>query len=444
MWVANSALSAFLDSLAAFMLKRIAVTELCLGMHIHELCGSWMEHPFWKTSFLLNSPKDLRRIGDCGILEVWIDTSKGHDLLSGQTVEEVEEQTAAILLEAQLPPALPVTQGLADLPASAVEVPISLEQEVAQAIKLCRQSKSAVVSMFQQVRLGQAIDTGQVGELVEAISDSLLRHPIALISLARLKRSDEYTYMHSVAVCALMIALARRLDLPQEQVEEAGMAGLLHDVGKMMVSDIILNKPGKLTDAEFTTMRGHPQAGGAVLLASRNVAPRVLDVCLHHHEKIDGSGYPHALSGEQISLFARMGAVCDVYDAVTSERSYKHGWDPADAVHRMAGWKGHFDKQVFQAFVQTVGIYPTGSLVRLQSERLGVVIEQAAHSLLTPKVKVFYSVTSNTPIAHEVLDLATLLGSERIVCRESARAWGFRNLEQLWSGLPARPGSYFD
>ncbi|MGV8841718.1 MAG: HD-GYP domain-containing protein [Pseudomonas sp.] len=428
------------------MLKRIAVTELCLGMHIHELCGSWMEHPFWKTSFLLNSRKDLRRIADCGILEVWIDTSKGLDLLSGQTVEEAEEQTAAVLLQAQLSPALPVTQEPVNLPAPAPAVasPISLEQEVAQAIKLCSQSKRAVVRMFQQVRLGQAIDTHQVGELVEAISDSLLRHPIALISLARLKKSDEYTYMHSVAVCALMIALARRLDLPQEQVEEAGMAGLLHDVGKMMVSDNILNKPGKLTDAEFATMRGHPQAGGAVLLASRNVAPRVLDVCLHHHEKIDGSGYPHALSGEQISLFARMGAVCDVYDAVTSERSYKRGWDPADAVHRMAEWKGHFDKRVFQAFVQTVGIYPTGSLVRLQSERLGVIIEQAAHSLLTPKVKVFYSVTSNTQIAHEVLDLATLIGSERIVGRESARAWGFRNLEQLWSGLPARPGSYFD
>jgi len=428
------------------MLKRIAVTELCLGMHIHELCGSWMEHPFWKTSFLLNSRKDLRRIGDCGILEVWIDTSKGLDVLNGQTVEEAEEQTAAVLLEAQLSPALPVTQEPVNLPAPApaLSSPISLEQEVAQAIKLCSQSKKAVVRMFQQVRLGQAVDTDQVGELVEAISGSLLRHPIALISLARLKKSDEYTYMHSVAVCALMIALARRLDLPQEQVEEAGMAGLLHDVGKMMVSDNILNKPGKLTDAEFATMRGHPQAGGAVLLASRNVAPRVLDVCLHHHEKIDGSGYPHALSGEQISLFARMGAVCDVYDAVTSERSYKRGWDPADAVHRMAEWKGHFDKRVFQAFVQTVGIYPTGSLVRLQSERLGVIIEQAAHSLLTPKVKVFYSVTSKTQIAHEVLDLATLIGSERIVGRESARVWGFRNLEQLWSGLPARPGSYFD
>ena len=425
------------------MLKRIAVTELCLGMHIHELCGSWMEHPFWKTSFLLDSPEDLQRIGDCGILEVWIDTHKGLDLHSGQTVEEVAEQTVAILLEAQLLPALPA--GSMDLQAPAPTVaPTSLEQEAANAIKLCRQSKSAVASMFHQVRLGQAVDTRQVGELVEAISGSLLRHPIALISLARLKRSDEYTYMHSVAVCALMIALARRLDLPQEQVEEAGMAGLLHDVGKMMVPDHILNKPGKLTDAEFATMRGHPQAGGAILLASRNVAPRVLDVCLHHHEKIDGSGYPHALSGEQISLFARMGAVCDVYDAVTSERPYKQGWDPADAVHRMAEWKGHFDRRVFQAFVQTVGIYPTGSLVRLQSERLGVIIEQAAHSLLTPKVKVFFSITANTHIAHEVLDLAVLVGRERIVGRESAAAWGFRNLEQLWSGLQARPGSYFD
>ena len=260
------------------------------------------------------------------------------------------------------------------------------------------------------------------GLRVEEISDSVLRHPNALISLARLKTSDEYTYMHSVAVCALMIALARQLGLPERQVREAGEAGLLHDIGKMAIPDAILNKPGKLTDGEFDTMRSHPEKGAQMLLDCGQISALVLDVCLHHHEKYDGSGYPHRLSGEQISLFARMGAVCDVYDAITSDRPYKKGWDPAESIRKMAEWKGHFDPQVFQAFVKSVGIYPVGALVRLESGRLGVVMEQNDKSLLMPRVKVFFSARSRLPIPQEVVDLAKLVGRDKIVGRESIAA----------------------
>jgi hypothetical protein len=134
-----------------------------------------------------------------------------------------------------------------------------------------------------------------------------------------------------------------------------------------------------------------------------------------------------------------MGAVCDVYDAITSDRPYKKGWDPAESIRKMAEWsKGHFDEAVFQAFVKTVGIYPTGSLVRLESGRLGVIMEQHEKSLLTPKVKVFFSAKSKTPIMQEVIDLAKLVGRDKIVGRESAEDWGFRNIEELWSGVPSK------
>ena len=210
---------------------------------------------------------------------------------------------------------------------------------------------------------------------------------------------------------------------------------MLHDIGKMAIPNTVLNKPGKLTDSEFATVRGHPEAGSRMLIESKQVSALVLDVCLHHHEKMDGSGYPHRLEGEQISLCARMGAVCDVYDAITSNRPYKQGWDPAESIRKMAGWKGHFDPVVFQAFVKTVGIYPVGSLVRLESGRIGVVIEQQAKSLLAPRVKVFFSAKSKTPIPQEVLDLSKLLGRDKIVSRESAEEWGFRNVDELWTGL---------
>ena len=293
-------------------------------MYINEFCGSWMEHPFWKAKFVVDNDKDLQRIRDSGIDEVWIDVSKGLDLPAGRSAQS-EAEVAAQVEESLLAVAV----------APAVKR-VALDEEVQRAHKLCSRSKAAVVAMFSEVRMGQAIDAGHVVELVEEISASVLRHPNALISLARLKNSDEYTYMHSVAVCALMIALARQLGLAEEQVREAGMAGLLHDIGKMMIPDDILNKPGKLTDSEFDTVRSHPLAGGKILMDSQQVSAMVLDVCLHHHEKVDGSGYPHRLKGDQISLFAKMGAVCDVYDAITSDRPYKKGWGVAHSIREMA------------------------------------------------------------------------------------------------------------
>lgn len=406
------------------MLKCIAVTDVRVGMYIHEFCGAWMDHPFWKSKFLLNSEKDLQRIKASSIGELWIDVSKGLDVEVGTvsvSPEEVAaEAEAALLAAVQSPP---------------VNLAVSMEDEVRRAAKLCERSKAAVVSMFSDARMGQALQFEQAGELVEEISDSIMRHPNALISLARLKNADEYTYMHSVAVCALMIALARNLGLNEGQVREAGLAGLLHDIGKMAIPNEVLNKPGKLTDNEFATVRDHPEAGSRMLIASKQVSALVLDVCLHHHEKVDGSGYPHRLAGEQISLYARMGAVCDVYDAITSDRPYKRGWDPAESIRKMAEWKGHFDPVVFQAFVKTVGIYPVGSLVRLESGRIGVVLEQQAKSLLAPRVKVFFSARSKTPIPQETLDLSKLVGRDKIVGRESAEEWGFRNVEELWSGI---------
>ena len=398
------------------MLKKIPVDQLRLGMHLQAFCGAWLDHPFWRTKFVLEDPHDLALVRESSIKEVWIDISKGID------IESSADTSVETLATAEEIPQPVVT----------VQEKTSFSDEVARASKIVAKGKEAVVSMFQEARMGKAIEAEAAAPLVEEISNSVMRNPGALISLARLKTADDYTFMHSVAVCALMIALARQLDLDEQQTREAGMAGLLHDLGKAMMPLEVLNKPGKLTDEEFALIKTHPEEGHKLLLEGKGVTETIKDVCLHHHEKIDGTGYPKGLNGDTMSLFAKMGAVCDVYDAITSNRPYKAGWDPAESIKRMAEWKGHFDPTVFQAFVKSLGIYPIGSLVRLESGKLGVVIEQGEQSLLKPKVKVFFSTKSQAYLRPEIIDLAR--SPEKIAGREDAAKWGIKDVDQYWAG----------
>ncbi len=410
------------------MLKRIHVDQLQLGMHLKEFCGSWMDHPFWRTGFVLKDPNDIALILASSIKEVMIDCSKGLDVpIGASVVEEVADPH---------PPMEPVPIAPEQPKPLQDTAPVTASKEVERAARICQQAKAAVVSMFEEVRMGKAVDVGGARQLVEDISDSVSRNPGAIISLARLKTADDYTYLHSVAVCAMMVALAKQLGLDEAQTRACGMAGLLHDMGKVAMPTEVLNKPGKLTDAEFDIMRTHPTEGYKMLMASSGVDAVSLDVVLHHHEKMDGSGYPEKLSGDAISLYSKMGAVCDVYDAITSNRPYKSGWDPAESLRRMAEWKGHFDPQVFQAFVKSMGIYPVGSLVRLRSGRIGVVTEQSAKSLTTPMIKVFYSTKSNMRIVPVMVDLSTPSTLEKILSREDPAQWNFPDLNELWSGLP--------
>ena len=396
------------------MRKRIAIEHLRVGMYLEEFVGSWLDHPFWRARFRVEDSAQLQRLRASGIREVWIDTARGTDVAAANAAPPA-------------PPSPPSAQPDAGI----TPRPITYAEEMRRAGHLISKAEVAVKAMFADARMGRTIEARDSLPLVEAISGSVDRHPSALISLARLKTKDRYTFLHSVAVCALMVSLGRQLGLSDDEVRDAGLAGLLHDIGKIAIPPEVLNKPGALTADEFRTVVVHPQAGYDILVGDTQMRDIALDVCLHHHERMDGTGYPHKLAGEGISLFSRMGAICDVYDAVTSDRPYKKAWEAAYAIQRMVEWRGnHFDPMVFNAFVKSVGIYPVGSLVRLRSGRLAVVMQHTPGALLTPTVKVFFSISSGTRIAPELIDLAHT--GDQIVSREEPSDWGLTDLNQLW------------
>jgi HD-GYP domain-containing protein (c-di-GMP phosphodiesterase class II) len=395
------------------VLKKVPVSDLAVGMYLHALEGNWLDHPFWRNGFLIQDARTLQKVLESGVEHCMIDVAKGAD---------APARVAPAPLRASEPPPPPAPKPQR----------VSLAEEVEHATRLRARSAQAMRDLHGEARLGKAIDASACNSLVNDVAESIDRHPDAFRSLARLKTADEYTYMHSVAVCALMVSLGRELKLDEAQCREAGLAGMLHDLGKAVMPQDILNKPGKLTPEEFDIIKTHPRRGYELLVGAKDLPAGVLDVCLHHHERYDGSGYPDKLSAAGISLFARMGAICDCYDAVTSNRPYKAGWDPAYAITQMATWKGHFDRDVFKSFIRCIGIYPTGSMVRMRSGKLAVVIEQNAEALTKPRVRVFFSTKSGEPLKPQLLDLASSSANDQIEAPEPAEKWNFPYVNELW------------
>ena len=379
-----------------------------LGMFLDTIGGAWVDNPFWRKSFLVDDAVTLARVRQLGTIECLIDLARG----CGPVAQAAE----AVAREVPAPPA--------SVPRCSADAAL---QRIAQVRQRAGESTARI---FSELRLGRAIDSAECQSLVAEIAEATSRDGDAALALLRLKQKDEYTHLHSVAVCALMINLASHMGMSPAERQQAGMAGLLHDIGKVAIPLEILNKPAALTDEEFAIVRNHPVASHE-MLDKAGVDGVVREACLYHHEKVDGSGYPKHLAGPLIPLLGRMCAICDVYDAITSNRPYKEGWDPGESISRMLAWKGHFDAVILGKFVRSVGIYPAGSLVRLRSDRLAIVIRQNPQNLTRPVVFTLFDLAAKRAAAQEI----DLFGSQdAIVGLEERQAWPGLDVDGMWQG----------
>ena len=404
------------------MIKSVSVSKLKPGMYIHDLNCGWMEHPFTLNQFKISSPEQIKDIADHGLHEVYIDTDKGLDVADAKSVEEIKQQLDAKLAEivSQKPEPSQVS---------------AMAEEMVKAKKAYSEANRIITGMMQDVRLGKQIECEKAAAVVEQMTNSIFRNKDALLSLTRLRSKDDYTFQHSVSVCTLLVSFARALELDRDTIREIGVGALLHDVGKMKVPDAILNKPGKLSDDEFKIMKSHVVHSRILLEGTPGMTTIGIDVAAQHHERYDGSGYPLGLKGDGISLYGQMAAIVDVYDAITADRCYHKGMETTVALRKLVEWsKFHFNEKLVHSFVRSVGIYPVGTLVKLESDTLGIVFEQHEKNLLTPKIRIVYDSKRGNFLPPRDLDLSKPVGKgggDRILSYEDPKNWNIDPLKYL-------------
>ncbi len=227
-------------------------------------------------------------------------------------------------------------------------------EQIKLAHRVVAELQPKISSLFASMRLDRVVRTEAARGIVERLMSETSTP--TLINIARLEDAGGEIDRHSLAVSALMIAFGRNLGLTEEAVRLLGLGGLLHDIGKMVLPVRLLQKPGRFSIAELVVIRTHPELGHQILAQNADVPKVVSDICLHHHERYDGTGYPHGLAGNDISFETRIASICDVYAALTAARPYKRAWSRAEAIGAMHGSRGHFDPELLASFVKLLTV----------------------------------------------------------------------------------------
>jgi len=402
------------------MLKKISVADVELGMFIHKLEGNWFKHPFWKSRFLLDDTQTLSSLQMSDVPSVIIDTARGYDVrpLPHREKPAAPAPTGPAMRArvARFSSPVPRPSNAGAAPAGLRSTaPLGIAREFGNARQVARNSRKMISKVFLEARLGKSFDAREVEPVVEDIFASIQRNPHAFNGLMRCRNENEFAYRHALAVSALMVSLARQMKLAPQQIRAAGLVGLLMNVGAGLLPVDLSRVNGDFRRIDPAILRQHVQLGHDFLEAAGDIPADVLSACLQHHERIDGTGFPAALKGEEIGLLARMAAICDAYDELVADGIDERGSDPASALRQMGEESGRFDAEMLQRFIDAMGVYPVGSFVQLRSDRLAMVIDEDPADYSRPKVRTFYSLRLDKRIKSETIALAHCFGEDEIV-----------------------------
>ncbi|WP_309044612.1 HD-GYP domain-containing protein [Marinobacter sediminicola] len=385
------------------MIKRIPVSALTVGMYITDLNNDWIPHNTQRRRGVIKRDETIEKIRKMGVQFVYIDVQKGKDSQDSETATEVDSRNEAALQKAgeQKPGIKP-------------RVPLS--EEMVHALGVHTEAQGLVDSFMKNAKLGTPVDVAPIHKLAGELQNSVTRNANALGCLGRIREKDNYLLEHSVNLSVLMTIFGQYRKLSADVMHQIVMGALLHDLGKVLTPDEVLHKPGRLSPQEFEVMKLHARHSRDILSATEGIGQLTVITAAQHHERMDGSGYPEGLKGDEISVYGRMVAIADVYDAITADRVYHKGMTPSQGLKKLLEWSGsHLDPTLVKQFIRCLGLYPVGSLVLLDSGRLGVVVEINEQDQRLPVVRVMYHTKFRMPITVTTIDLSKAGNQDRIL-----------------------------
>ncbi len=370
--------------------SRLPVDFLKQGMRVVKLDRPWTEVPVLFQGFTIESDAQARLLRQyCE----WV-VVESDEVLVADALAEASRQKQ-ITTEP-----LPETRPLSD--------------EIPRAFRTWKNAQKLVESITQSIEHGFEFRLEEARPIISECVSSIQANASAMFWMSRVKSRDAYTAEHCLRVAILTVAFARFLGLPDDDLEVAGMCGLLHDLGKLKVPDRILNKPGSLNAEELSIMKQHTVYGYELLSADKSLDPIIADVSRHHHERIDGAGYPHQLEEWQISRFARIVAIIDAFDAMTSDRCYRDGIPASAAIRILYQNRGsQFDAGMVEAFIRMVGIYPPGTLVELSTGEVALIVAVHPGKKLRPRVEILLD-SNKTACDPRIIDLSDPMVGEEV------------------------------
>jgi len=365
--------------------EKIDVADLRVGMFVVELDKPWEESSFMFQGLEIKSATDIQAVQkECS--HVWVDFDEF-------TLKKPDKSSD--------------DEAKPSLGAGARDQGVSVEEEFEVAKEVHSLASEAVSTLFEEIRLGAEVDGGKVKQAVNGCVDSILRNPDASVWLTRIQAKHEATAQHSLNVAALSIVMAKAAGMSQREMEDVGVCGMLHDVGKTSISSEVLSKSGALTDEERLEMQKHTRYGRDILLSTKSVMSGAADVAHSHHEREDGTGYPRKLPSESIPVFAKIVAIAEAYDTITTKQTYRAARSPSEALQELYSLRGkQFDEDLVIKFIDAVGIFPPGSIVELLNGEIGIVLSNTSDKL-RPRVIVILD-AAKEPVQQVIVDLSQM------------------------------------